>query len=519
MYNKEENIIKTPTLNSKGRKNNNLNNGLSGQRLILLRLQGETKYVQIGFLYVIIVNLKFYFIKIKRIVINQNEEIIAAISTPIGVGAISVIRISGCGCLKKVDEVFRGKKNLSLAKANTIHYGKIVNKKEEVLDDVLVSVFKKPNSYTGEESAEISTHGNPLITQKILELLLSQEIRLAEPGEFTKRAFLNGKIDLSQAEAVVDIINSRTNASLKGARNQLEGQLSKKVNSLREMLVNVSSLIELELDFAEEELEFISYKEVEKKLDNIIEELRTLVDSYKVGRIIKDGVNVALVGKPNVGKSSILNFILNESRAIVSHIPGTTRDVIREEVSIDGILFRLFDTAGIRITDNEVEKEGVDRSRIAIKNADVVVMIREVGSELPKNLYKEILELTKEEKIIKVVNKIDIKEPQKLSDEYLISAKTGQGMKKFFKALKEKSFGSEIFSEKSAVVTNVRHKDALNKAIEFLVEGKKAIAQKLTGEFIAVDLRNAENALGEIIGKVTSDDILNNIFSQFCIGK
>ncbi len=451
--------------------------------------------------------------------INQNEEIIAAISTPIGVGAISVIRISGYKCLEKINKVFLGKNDLSKAKANTIHYGKIIDEKDEIIDDVLISVFKKPNSYTGEESAEISTHGNPFITQKILELLLSQNIRLAEPGEFTKRAFLNGKIDLSQAEAVIDIINSRTNASLKGARNQLEGQLSKKVNSLREMLINTSSLVELELDFAEEELEFISYKKIEKRLDDIINELKTLVDSYKVGRIIKDGVNVALVGKPNVGKSSLLNFILKESRAIVSNIPGTTRDVIREEVSIDGILFRLFDTAGIRITKNEIEKEGVERSRLAIKNADVVVVIREVGSEIPQNLYKEILDLTTEEKIIRVVNKIDIEEPQEYNGEYLISAKTGQGMKKFFQALKEKSFGSEIFSEKNAVVTNVRHKDALNKAIEFLMEGKKAIAQNLTGEFIAVDLRNAENALGEIIGKVTSDDILNNIFSQFCIGK
>ncbi len=451
--------------------------------------------------------------------LNRNEDIIAAISTPVGVGAISVVRISGQGCLDKVDKIFLGKSKLNLAKANTIHYGKITDKNNATIDDVLVSVFKNPTSYTGEDSIEISTHGNPLITQKILERLTEINIRLAEPGEFTKRAFLNGKIDLSQAEAVVDIINSRTNASLKGARNQLDGLLSKKVNSLREMLVNASSLIELELDFAEEELEFISYKEVEEKINIIIKELEVLVDSYRIGRIIKDGVNVVLVGKPNVGKSSILNYILKESRAIVSHIPGTTRDVIREEVSIDGILFRLFDTAGIRLTEDEVEKEGVVRSREAIKNADVVVLINEVGNEFPKTLHKEILDIAKENKIIKVINKVDLGGQDISSGGFFISAKTGEGMERFFQALKEKSFGQEIFSEKSAVVTNIRHKDALNKAIEFLNNGKKAIAQKLTGEFIAVDLRNAESALGEIIGEVTTDDILNNIFSQFCIGK
>ena len=448
-----------------------------------------------------------------------NEDVIAAISTPVGVGAISVIRISGQGCLKKIDQIYTGKTELEKALPNTIHYGKIVSKNKETIDDVLISVFKNPHSYTGEDSAEISTHGNPLITQKILERLTEVGVRLAEPGEFTKRAFLNGKIDLSQAEAVVDIINSRTNASLKGARNQLDGLLSKKVNSLREMLVNASSLIELELDFAEEELEFISYAEVEEKLDEIINELKVLVNSYRIGKIIKDGVNVVLVGKPNVGKSSLLNYILKESRAIVSHIPGTTRDVIKEEVSIDGILFKLFDTAGIRLTEDEVEKEGVLRSIEAIKNADVVVLINDIEKGFDDELNKEIFALNKKDNIFYVTNKIDLKKKGVSYKGLLVSAKTGEGMEDFLKVLKQKSFGAEVFSEKNAVVTNVRHKEALNKAIEFLNNGKKAIAQKLSGEFIAVDLRNAENALGEIIGKVTTDDILNNIFSQFCIGK
>ncbi len=451
--------------------------------------------------------------------LNQNEEIITAIATPVGVGAISVIRISGQGCLEKTSKIFKGKTDLEKAKPNSIHYGKIFDKKNNIIDDVLVSVFKNPNSYTGEDSVEISTHGNPLITQKIIERLIQLDIRLAEPGEFTKRAFLNGKMDLSQAEAVVDVINSRTNASLKGARNQLDGLLSSKINFLREMLVNASSMLELELDFAEEELEFISYKEVEQRIDKIINELQILVDSYKIGKIIKDGVNVALVGKPNVGKSSMLNFILKESRAIVSHIPGTTRDVIREEVSIDGVLFHIFDTAGIRLTKDEIEKEGVLRSRKAIKNADVVVLINDVQNSFPKELYQEILKLTKEENTIKVTNKIDLKNIEPEDNEILVSVKTGEGMNLFFNALREKSFGCEIFSEKNAIVTNVRHKNSLNKAIEFLNDGKKAIAENLTGEFISVHLRNAIDSLGEIIGLVSTDDILNNIFSKFCIGK
>jgi len=451
-------------------------------------------------------------------VLTKNSDIIAAISTPFGEGAISVIRISGQGCLKKINKIFNGKTDLEKAKPNTIHYGKIFDKKNKIIDDVLVSIFKNPNSYTGEDSAEISTHGNPLITQKILDLLFSLDIRAAEPGEFTKRAFINGKMDLTQAEAVADIINARTNVSLKGARNQLDGLLSSKINELRNLLIDASSLLELELDFAEEDLEFISYKEIKRRINNINSELKNLVNSYKIGKIVKDGVNVVLVGKPNVGKSSLLNYILKESRAIVSHIPGTTRDIIKEEISIDGILFKIYDTAGIRLTDNEIEKEGVYRSRNAVKNADVVVFINDVESSFPEDLYQEILKLTKKN-IINVINKIDLKRIKPEKNEILISAKTGEGMEIFFNTLKEKSFGLEIFSEENAIVTNIRHKNTLNKAIAFLDDANKAIKEKLSNEFIADDLRRAENALGEIIGKVTTEDILNNIFSNFCIGK
>lgn len=451
--------------------------------------------------------------------ITPIEDTIAAIATPQGIGAISVIRISGSESISSVNKIFKGKQNLEGVKSHTIHYGHILDLENNIIDDVLVSVFISPNSYTGEDSVEISTHGSPLVCNNILERILKQNVRLAEPGEFTKRAFLNGKIDLSQAEAVIDVINSRTNASLKGARNQLDGLLSQKVDELRENLVNSSSLIELELDFAEEELEFVSLEKVKQEINNIILEIEKLIDTYKFGKVLRDGVNVVFVGKPNVGKSSLLNYLVKESRAIVSHIPGTTRDVIREEVSIDGILFKLFDTAGIRVAKDEIEKEGVLRSRKAVEDADLVILLSDVNSEFPEDLYKEIQTLTEIEKVIFVDNKIDLIKKELDINHLGISAKTGEGIEKFLTILKKKSLGTESFSEKNAVVSNLRHKSALEKARDHLLKAIHSINEKLSGEFISVDLRNAESALGEIIGKVTTDDILNNIFSKFCIGK
>ncbi|MEW6005739.1 MAG: tRNA uridine-5-carboxymethylaminomethyl(34) synthesis GTPase MnmE [Stygiobacter sp.] len=449
----------------------------------------------------------------------QDEDTIVALATASGVGAISVIRISGEKSIELVDEVFSGKIKLVDAHTHTIHYGKIIDSKNELIDDVLVSVFKAPHSYTGENSIEISSHGSSLIVKKIIERLIEVGARLAEPGEFTKRAFLNGRIDLAQAEAVADIINSRTEASLRGARNQLDGLLSQKVNFLRNSLINSSSLIELELDFAEEDLEFVSLNKVMNQLQEIEFEIDKLISTYNFGRIIKDGINVALVGKPNVGKSSLLNYLLKEKRAIVSEIPGTTRDIIREEVNIDGILFTLYDTAGIRETEDVIEKEGVNRSVETIKNSDVVIFLNDVQSGFSNKLFEKLKTYTDEERIIKVVNKIDLDPNTKINCEVKISAKTGEGIDTLFKVLKEKAIGSETYSEKSAIVSNIRHLDALKRAKQFLENAKESIKEKLSGEFIAVDLRNAESTLGEIIGRVTSDDILNNIFMKFCIGK
>jgi tRNA modification GTPase len=450
---------------------------------------------------------------------NFTEDTIAAVATPSGVGAISIIRVSGPDSFKAADHIFKGKGKIADAATHTIHYGRIVSKNDELIDDVLISVFRTPHSYTGEDSIEISTHGNPFIAEKILKLLAQNGIRMAEPGEFTRRAFMNGRLDLAQAEAVIDVINSRTEASLKGSRSQLDGFLSAKVKQLRESIINASSFIELELDFAEEDIEFINHDELLIRIDNITSEIDKLLASYSFGRIIKDGVNVALVGMPNVGKSSLLNYMLKESRAIVSAIPGTTRDVIREELSIDGILFRLFDTAGIRISEDEIEIEGVARSREAIKSADVILFLNDIQNGLNTGLYDEIALLAGKEKILTVVNKIDLPHGSKFKADVCISALTGEGISSLFSKLKEKALGTSTYSEKSAVVSNLRHYECLKKAKENLMAARESVTGRYSGEFIAVDLRGAATSLSEIIGEVTTDDILNNIFMKFCIGK
>ena len=450
---------------------------------------------------------------------NINEDTIVAIATPSGTGAISIIRISGPDSIEVVNSVFDGKKSLQEVASHTIHYGKIADIFKKPIDDVLVSIFRTPNSYTGEDSVEISTHGSPLISKKIIETLVEKGLRLAEPGEFTKRAYLNNKIDLTQAEAVLDIINSRTEASLLGARNQLDGMLSGKINELRKMLLDTASFVELELDFTEEDIKLIENTEIISRIKSIVDEIDKLLSTYSFGKVLKDGVNVALVGKPNVGKSSLLNYILKECRAIVSPIPGTTRDVIREEVSIDGILFRLYDTAGIRSSKNEIEKEGVVRSKNALKDADIVVLIEDVFQNGSDQLLDEISSLTKAERVLKVVNKIDLQMNSLKSADVFISALTGEGIDSLFSKLKEKVFGNSVYTEKSAIISNLRHYQCLKRSRESLIKALKGSEENLSGEYIASDIRNATIAMSEIIGEVTSEDVLNNIFSRFCIGK
>lgn len=447
------------------------------------------------------------------------EDTIAAIATPSGVGAISIIRISGNKAIPITDSIFKGKARVADVSSHTIHYGKIVDNQNDFIDDVLLMVFKAPNSYTGEDVVEISYHGNPLIGQKIVNLLLQKDLRIAEPGEFTKRAFLNNKLDLAQAEAVIDVISSRSDASLRGARNQLDGLLSNSITMLRNSILDTLSFLELELDFAEDDIEFVTKEELSRKTNSIIEKIDVLLDSYTFGRVIRDGVNVAIVGKPNVGKSSLLNYLLRESRAIVSSTPGTTRDVIREEISIDGILFKLFDTAGIRLSEDLVEIEGVRRSNDAVRNSDIVLFINDVEQGFSKDLYNELRQLTCEDRIIPVINKIDLGKITNMGDGVRISATTGQGIENLISRMKHCALGNANYSEKSAIVSNTRHLRCLRLAKDSLSNAITSVNQKYSGEFIALDLRSAADFLGEIIGEISSEDILNNIFAKFCIGK
>jgi tRNA modification GTPase len=451
--------------------------------------------------------------------IQNIEDTIIALATPPGVSAISVIRLSGPHSIQAADSVFSGKVRLIEAHTHTLHYGNIIDD-GEIVDDVLVSVFKAPNSYTGEDCIEISSHGSPFISQRIISVILnSSDVRLAEPGEFTKTAFLNGKMDLSQAEAVADLINSRTSISLRGFRNQLDGLLSSKVSYLRKGLIDTSSFIELELDFAEEDVEFVKRTQLISKIDEILNEIENLLSSYSFGKIIRDGINIAIVGEPNVGKSSLLNYLLKESRAIVSEIPGTTRDTIREEVSIDGFLFRLYDTAGLRPSDDLIEKEGIERSREAVRKSDLVLFVGDVNVGFSSIIEKDLTDLNSAVEIVKVLNKVDLGVKGSYSEDFRISAVSGLGIIELLNGLKNKALQNSSYTEKSAVVTNVRHYDCLKKAKENLQRAKNTATSNLSGEFLASDLRAAETTLAEILGEVTTEEILNNIFSKFCIGK
>lgn len=444
---------------------------------------------------------------------------IAAQITPAGTGAVSMIRISGEKSFLIADQLTNKNNFFREIKTHTIHYLKIYGENGETIDDVLFFIYKKPNSYTGEDSIEISFHGSPLISKIILRRIFQLGARLANPGEFTQRAFLNGRLDLTQAEAVIDIINSRTEASLRGARNQIDGILSKRINFLKEKLINIISLLELELDFAEEDIVFADKQEILSLFEEIINELSGLESSYKFGKAVKEGVNVAIVGRPNVGKSSLLNYFAKESRAIVSDIPGTTRDIISEDISIDGILFKFFDTAGIRESCDEIEKEGVERSVKAIKNSDLVIYMFDNIENFDERLFGDIANLSGVERVLLVYNKIDLYSDKSVKADAFISAKCGTGIEKLIKALKKKAIDSNSYTESSVIITSERHYLAISNALSYLKKGKESLQRNMSSEFISVDIRSSINCLAEIIGEVSTDEILNNIFSKFCIGK
>lgn len=452
---------------------------------------------------------------------------IAAISTPLGEGGISVIRISGEDAFIATEKIFfkekdkKRKTDISKEDSHTIHFGYIYDK-EELIDEVLISIFKNPNSYTGEDVIEISSHGGSFISQKILNLLLNNGLRHAEPGEFTKRAFLNGRIDLSQAEAVADLIKAKTESAHASSIKQLEGSLSDFVTKTRQEIINITSLVELELDFAEEGLEFVKKEEVKSKIENLNIKLENIIASYIKGKVIRDGVNLVIAGRPNSGKSSLFNYLLKTNRAIVSSIAGTTRDYIEESIIINGILFNMIDTAGLRHSKDEIESEGIRRSHKKISDADLIIYLVD-SSESTEDIKKDVRNFHEEfdiNKSILAYSKSDLAKNDIEKGELKISLLDDESIQKLKNELLHKISGPTVkISSGDIILTNLRHRHCLENVVISLNDAVKTIDEGMSGEFISVDLRNALTNLGEITGEVTNDEILNNIFRNFCIGK
>lgn len=462
----------------------------------------------------------------------KENNIIAAISTPAGIGGIAIIRLSGNGCIELVDAVFKSfkAKKLAEAKAYTVHFGSII-KENVVLDDVLVSVFRNPHSFTGEDIIEISCHGSIYIQQNILQLLISKGASLAQPGEFTQRAFLNGKMDLSQAESVADLIASSSAATHRLAMNQMRGGFSNKLIELRTELLNFTSLIELELDFSEEDVEFANRDHLKEAAHQIESHIKKLADSFSIGNAVKSGIPVAIIGETNAGKSTLLNLLLHEEKAIVSDIHGTTRDVIEDTINIQGLTFRLIDTAGIRDTHDEIESLGIERTFKKIEQANIVLWVAdcETINEHIEELSQKILPVVGDRKLVLVFNKVDIISAErkaekekllldKIPERVFISAKYEQGTNQLEDLLVKTANIPEI-SEQDIIVTNVRHYEALQNALVAIKRVSEGLDLKISGDFLSQDIRECMYYLGEITGQISTDEILGNIFSKFCIGK
>jgi len=453
-----------------------------------------------------------------------NSDTIVALSTPPGVSAIGVIRLSGNQAFEICEQVFQGNK-LSEQPSHTLHHGWISDG-GKTIDEVVVGVFRSPRSYTGEDVIEISCHGSPFIQQKIIDLLADKGARIAKPGEFTLRAFLNGKLDLSQAEAVADLIASNSEASLKAAMQQMRGGFSKEIKELRQQLIDFAALVELELDFSEEDVEFANRKQLKELVSHLTSHISRLIESFRLGNVIKHGVNVVIAGRPNAGKSTLLNRLLNEERAIVSEIPGTTRDTIEEVLNINGALFRLIDTAGIREAQDAIEKLGVERTLEKIRQSGILLYVFDVTAVKREDILADIGKLRHgDTPLVLVGNKIDLVKDEHYAsrfglngDTVFISSKNGSNIQEIKKTLVRK-VSTQEFQQESSIVTNARHYEALVRSSQALEDVLKGIDSKISGELLALDIRRALDALGEITGEVTSEQVLDSIFSRFCIGK
>lgn len=463
-------------------------------------------------------------------ILRDNEDTIVALATPAGEGAIAVIRLSGPEAIQISEKCFRGKTALKSQPSHTVQLGKIIDLRNKTIDEVLCTLFKAPKSYTGEDVVEFGCHGGQFIVKKVMETFVVAGAHPADPGEFTKRAFLNGKMDLSQAEAIADLIHAQSDRAHTASLEQLEGKLARNIRQARDRLIDALKLLELELDFIEEDLEFVDKSKVLTLIEGVLSEIDVLLDSFRFGKIWREGIRAAIVGAPNVGKSSILNALLGHERAIVTHIPGTTRDFIEENLIIDGILFRISDTAGIRETEDFVEREGVKRTRQIIEKSDISMIVVDCSREMPEEERLFIQEIFNQNKfaVILVENKIDlaaaesgrlIELPKNLT-KIRTSALQGIGIEELKSTLSSFTGSAKVSSsDSSAAVTSRRHQTSLLHAKEGLEDAIDSLSKKASNEFIAIDLRAALDALGEIIGEVTTEDILNDIFSKFCIGK
>ncbi|MDD6735139.1 MAG: tRNA uridine-5-carboxymethylaminomethyl(34) synthesis GTPase MnmE [Clostridiales bacterium] len=447
----------------------------------------------------------------------MNERTIAAISTPVGVGGVSVIRVSGSDAVSCADRIFKGGSKLCDVPSHTVHYGHIVDRKGKAVDEVLVTVMRAPRTYTREDVVEISTHGGIIASKKVMECLISCGVFPAGPGEFTKRAFLNGRIDLSQAEGVIDIINAKTSLAQQNALSQAEGGLSDAIGTLRENLVHLAAQMQVAIDYPDEDLEDITTENILSALSNVKESIEHLIGTSENGKIITRGIRTAIIGKPNVGKSSLLNRLAREDRAIVTDIAGTTRDVIEELVNLNGIPLRLMDTAGIHDTEDVVEKIGVERSVRAADEADLVILVLDISREIDGE-DKTLIALTENKKRIIVANKSD-KKLVSYDGAIEISTVTGEGIEDIAAEIKSMYGLGEIGLDDSVIITNMRHLAALSSADEAIQRALVSVKEGMPQDFAALDINETIQYLGEITGDTVSEDIVTDIFHNFCVGK
>lgn len=455
------------------------------------------------------------------------NDTIAAISTAFGTAAIGIVRISGEAAFEIAEKVFIGNKKIAVMRSHTAAFGKVIDfKTQEIIDEVLVLKLTAPNTFTRENTVEINCHGNLIVLKRVLEMVIKAGARLAEPGEFTKRAFINGRIDLAQAEAVIDLINSKTDQASKAALEQLEGKLSELIVSVRSELIEILAHIDVNIDYPEYDIEEISREEVYKRIYIIKDKLVGIIKNFERGRAIREGVGIVITGKPNVGKSSLLNELVGKNRAIVTDVPGTTRDVLEEYISIRGIPARITDTAGIRESSDEVEKIGIEKAKDATKMADLILIV----VDAQKGIMQEELEYINQfqQKHLVILNKVDLADNDKIddiiskiNDKNIIktSLKFGRGVEELEDEIANIVSSGEICSNTEVLVTNVRHKTLIDKAIDSLDDVLEGHQSEMPIDLIAIDIKNSADSLGKVVGQSVNEDVINEIFKRFCLGK